>query len=120
MLIVRHWPKKWLKKGQIVIGNYSNITAISQHDLKDNLYIKRVYGLPGESLSVHISQLWDDNIRDREKGFYNADGYRNWNIPLNSYFVKGDGPGGDSLLWGPIPLASFQGLAILQLRRKAE
>jgi signal peptidase I len=66
VLVLRRWPTKWLQKGQIVIGDLGQVlTAFEQMPLEARAkplsttsnFIKRVVGLPGDTVVIHISEL---------------------------------------------------------------
>jgi peroxiredoxin len=117
VLVLRYWPSIWLRKGQIVVVSlgYTNIT---QHraDATASLFIKRIVGMPGDTLLTCITEL-DDFHRQRELAAHDTNGHRIWNIPERHIFVRGDHPigGFDSLSWGPIPFGAIFGIAVSKL-----
>lgn len=124
VLVVRGWPVRFLRRGQVVVvatrGKLA--TSASSGRSREIPYIKRLVGLPGESL---VTSLDDLHVRVRTgmpRALHDAEGKRYWTIPAGHYFVRGDytpSGGADSLTWGPIPARDILGLVVLKLPRKA-
>ena len=116
LLAIHPWPKRWLRRGQVVIIRSQTVSSGSPTVV---YCIKRVIGLPGETLVTYISDL-DESRQLRYKGQYNDKGERIWYIPPGYFFVKGDNRWSvDSRDWGPIPLSYLAGIAIMKMPRKA-
>lgn len=115
---------------------YETFTSIERfdiilfHDAKGNSYIKRVIGLPGESLSYHEDQLYinsepiDDSFIFEKNDMVNQVFTPDFTlesitgvdvIPEDSYFVLGDNRtrSKDSRMFGFVPKDSVEGKAIL-------
>lgn len=82
-------------------------------------FIKRVIGLPGQTLVTSITEL-DATNRARELAAHDNSGRRVWHIPLGHYFVRSDQPigGFDSLSWGPVPVRGILGVVVMKLPRR--
>lgn len=109
VLALRYWPYSWLRNNQIIILDYP--TGVHRQQ-PSSLFIKRLTGLPGETVITHLADLpdaWQE---------YDTAGQRVWHIPPHHYFVRADGIGVDSLIWGPLPLASLVGVVVARLPRK--
>ena len=83
-------------------------------DEGNSLYIKRVVGMPGETVSLHknkVVELTTPKIRNN-----NAGEFQTWQIPTDHYFVLGDNRdfSADSRMFGPIPREALMGIAIYQ------
>ncbi len=100
------------------------------------LWLKRVIGLPGDTLLFRNHKLLLNghiigNSANREETVITRQGaaktYRVWSswleedwgpvtVPENSIFVMGDHRGAsvDSRVWGPVPIKSLRGKAILR------
>jgi len=122
VLVVRYWPRRWLRRGHIVIvWPWQR----SQHGPKPfgvpDPFIKRIVGLPGDTLVTHISEL-DDFNREQQRQAHDEHGYRTWRIPPDHCFLRGDHPigGFDSLSWGPVPFEYVLGLVIKTLPRRVD
>jgi len=115
VLVLRYCPKRLMCKGRIVLIRQ----VLSKPMENDDLYIKRVIGLPGETLITSISEL-NPVARAQQGEAHDEEGRRVWHIPQGHYFVRGDHPVGgfDSLSWGPIPFRYIAAIAILKLPRR--
>jgi signal peptidase I len=79
-------------------------------------YIKRIVGLPGESVEVRNGAVWVDGIVLDEP--YVSSTPRNagpWTLEEDEYLVFGDnrGDSDDSHKWGPLPVENIVGKAWL-------
>lgn len=119
VLVLRHWPARRLKKGQILIGfPPSNFTNKAKDAMERSFIIKRVIGLPGDTLVTSILDL-PNFERPLRLGQHSDDGLRVWYVPPQHVFVKGDSVGTDSLTWGPLPFSNVVGIFLLRLPRTA-
>ena len=114
-------PTKAVQRGDILVFKYP------QEPERD--FIKRVIGLPGETLEVRRKQLYIDGVRlnepylqDRmpvlEPGFIALDRRDNFGpvaVPADHYFMMGDNRDNseDSRFWGPLPHAYVKGKAMI-------
>jgi signal peptidase I len=82
--------------------------------------IKRVIGLPGDTIKTDSTHLWINNVQLDEKAYINAPpntplnpGAQTWHVPPDQYFVLGDNrPASyDSRYIGPIPKDYIVGTA---------
>ena len=141
VLVLRHWPARWLRRGKIVIvrprqleyapidepkssgkpgRRFGCILGIGSKPFGDeDPSIKRVVGLPGETLVTYLTEL-DDVKRIHQRALHDQDGKRVWHIPPDHFFVQGDSLySTDSRDWGPSPFHNLLGLAFLKLPRQA-
>jgi signal peptidase I len=82
-------------------------------------FIKRITGLPGDTISIPLSSLHAD-MQSMLKSQANADGNLVWQIAKGYCFVRGDNPVCvDSLTVGPIPIADLTGITVLKLPRRS-
>ena len=122
VVVLRYWPTQWLKRGHVVIVWPWTHTHRDSSELFGVVpFIKRVVGLPGDTLITHIDEL--DNLhkfRPDIQAAHDREGKRVWQIPPNHFFVRGDYTlgGFDSLSWGPVPFSSFLGIVVMKLPRK--
>jgi signal peptidase I len=114
LLIFHPWPAQWLRSRQIVlIDPPENGDTHSFLVSKPN--VKRVIGLPGETVTVTLSDL-DERKQEFNRPLYDADGKRVWYIPSEYFFVRGDSRYSmDSRDWGPIPLSNLIGIVLIKL-----
>ena len=79
-------------------------------------YIKRIVGLPGESVEVRDGGVWVDGIALDEPYVSSAPrGGGSWTLGDGEYLVFGDnrGDSDDSQKWGPLPVGNIVGKAWL-------
>jgi signal peptidase I len=84
----------------------------------DVAYIKRVIGLPGETIEVHDGQVWIDGKAlvepyENEPPTYTMDPVR---VPEGHLFMMGDNRNNsqDSHVWGPLPIGNVIGHAAVR------
>jgi signal peptidase I len=121
VLAVRTWPRRWIRRGDIVLVGPWSSGANSEKLLgkdKSIPFIKRVVGLSGDTLQSSILEV-DEVLRPHLLYAHDSEGHRLWHIPPGHVFVRGDNPigGFDSLSWGPIPFQSILAVVILRLSR---
>jgi signal peptidase I len=116
VLVFRYWPASWLRKGHIVIVQPPSPDM--RYLTKPVPFIKRVIGLPGDTLVTYLSQL-NDHYRAPLLSAHDEEGKRIWHVPPGHLFVRGDYVlgGSDSLTWGPIPFRSVLGIVLMKLSR---
>ncbi len=123
ILILRHWPTAWLRKGQIVVGSLSQLNKPRKFpgslENTEKLFVKRIASLAGETIISHISEL-PEHLRSDQNLFYDSRGCRVWLIPPRHIFVLGDNTlySHDSRLWDPVPVHTLLGIAIMKLPYK--
>ncbi|HRQ38668.1 MAG TPA: signal peptidase I [Chloroflexota bacterium] len=117
VLVLRFWPGRWLRRGQIVVTHYLDSWQTRQPDaLSEQKYIKRVTGLPGDTMTVetlHFPAPQKAAASERLVA-------RTWHVPPGHYFVQGDSWGLDSRIVGPLPFGALCGLVIMKLKRRGE
>lgn len=87
-------------------------------------YIKRIIGLPGETISVNGSIVKIIN-KEHPEGFtlnepyitFQSDRVANYNLNDHEYFVMGDNRAvsSDSRIWGPLPDNLITGRALIRI-----
>lgn len=88
--------------------------------------VKRVVGLPGDTVSVRDGQLYvgEKPAPELSQFHYSLMDFDNYltdgtsfTVPPGAYFLLGDDPNGsyDSRFFGPVPLADIKGRAVLRL-----
>jgi signal peptidase I len=81
-------------------------------------FIKRVVGLPGETVELRAGRLYIDGKESKEPyvpaGFLDGSSYGPVLVPPESYFVMGDhrDSSNDSRVFGPVPARSIYGKAV--------
>ena len=122
VLVMRYWPARLFKKDHIVVGSLRTtpfaVTPLSSQQ-GESIFIKRLIGLPGDTINIHISKL-PDNVRSLLISQCDLAGNITWSIPQGHCFVRGDAHTRsiDSVLWGPIPISTLWGIVLLKLPRK--
>jgi len=122
VLAWRYWPACWLRKGQVVLVWPWPSPSTSRQALGRlgfTPFIKRVAGLPGDTLVTALTDLAEIHRSDVQQA-HDSSGHRTWHIPPGHLFVRGDNPvgGNDSLTWGPIPFRSVVGVVLMRLPGK--
>ena len=97
------------ERGDVIVFHFPLDTS------KD--FIKRVIGLPGDTITVHSTSVRVDGVLLNEPYISeraNPQGQR-WTVPLNSYFVMGDNrpASDDSRDWGYVPRDDIVGKAVI-------
>ncbi len=95
------------QRGEVIVFRYPRNPRVE--------YVKRVVGLPGETVSIAHGLVWineqpldEPYVRERPRYFWGPA-----RIPADSVFVLGDNrnSSSDSHLWGPVPLRYVVGRA---------
>jgi signal peptidase I len=79
-------------------------------------YIKRVIGLPGETVEIRDGRVWVNGVSLEEPYIVNPVSYGgSWSLREDEYFVLGDNRGNssDSHTWGVLPKRNIVGKAWL-------
>ncbi|MDY3052340.1 MAG: signal peptidase I [Ndongobacter sp.] len=100
-----------------------DIVVLDAPNEEGKFYIKRVVGLPGETVRIEDGTVYIDGKQLKE--FYSLNGTTvsyatsEWRIGEDEYFVMGDnrgkGKSNDSRLFGPISGERIEGVAIFRL-----
>lgn len=130
VLLLRHWPTRWLRRGLIVVVQPYNkledrLSPLSEIDFIP--CIKRIVGLPGDVIATtvaktqsitstrmyikeYIGEDWGDNKELARK------------VPPGYLFVQGDNPARsiDSSVWGPLPYRNVLGVVVMRLDSKSQ
>lgn len=99
-----------VQRGDIVVFHYPN-------DPRED-YIKRVIGVPGDTVAIIDSNVFVNSHKIQEP--YIANGYSfesgEWQVPPGSLFVLGDNRkhSSDSQEWGFVPLENVVGKALMR------
>lgn len=103
------------QRGDIVV--FRATPELRSQNLKDDL-IKRVIGLPGDTIRVQSGKLFINDQRVAESYLQDAPNYNYGpaRVPQNQYFVLGDNRNHsyDSHLWGFLPKQNLIGHATLR------
>lgn len=112
------------RRGDIVVFDTRDIPRLTQPGSRGQIYLKRLVGLPGETLSIAEGQLYVDGkplpMRNKEGeiNYTNMPGTmyltkagETVTVPADSYFVLGDNSpnSADSRYWGFLPKKSVLG-----------
>jgi signal peptidase I len=95
--------------------------GVAQSQESSETFIKRVVGVPGDTISIVAGHVLRDGVREKDSYVAPCDGSGSCNfpraikVPPNDYFMMGDnrGESDDSRFWGPVPKAWIIGEAFL-------
>jgi signal peptidase I len=80
-------------------------------------FIKRIIGLPGDTIRVDSTHIWVNNVELKEPYISQASNPQGqvWKVPANEYFVLGDNrpQSDDSRVWGFVPKYDIVGKAVM-------
>ena len=106
------------KRGQLVVFKAPPATAKCGAGDSGATFVKRLIGLPGETVTEHTGTIFingvqlqepyvDPSLRDVESG--------TWHVPPGQYFFLGDDRSHscDSRTWGSVPRSSLIGPVVL-------
>ena len=112
VLALRYWPKKWLRKGQVVLIIHPTQSYNQNYEgFQEVPLIKRIVGLAGDNIATfHIdkSKRGESNLSSNDF------------IPENFFYVMGDLPieENNSLSLGAISYEQFYALVLFKLPRR--
>jgi signal peptidase I len=103
------------RRGDVVVFNPTR--TLREQNFHD-AFIKRIIGLPGETVEISKGQVWINGSPLKEKYIEAPPNYR-WGpvvVPANSYLVLGDNRNNsyDSHYWGFVPRNDIVGKAIFR------
>jgi signal peptidase I len=98
------------ERGDVIVFHYPLDTTQD--------YIKRVIGLPGDTVKVDATRVWVDGVLLNEPYIQAASNPippQSWKVPPDQYFVLGDDRpnSSDSRYWGYVPKDYIVGNAVL-------
>ena len=104
-------PVRDVRRGDIVVFKYPLEPEID--------YIKRIVGLPGDTVEARHGNLFVNGVEQRE--LFVNEAYRHgefmppFTVPPDNYFAMGDhrDRSADSRVWGPLPKDLVKGRALL-------
>lgn len=116
LLALRLWSSRWLRRGQVAVWNLPPELASSFTPDASKSFIKRIIGLPGDEVTAPIVRL-PDLVEGELRVDEAKQELKTWRIPAEHCFVKGDSPGFDSTVFGPLPIHCVRGVILARLRR---
>lgn len=113
---IRLFPFQKPKRGEVVV-------FLEPTERKKD-FIKRVIGLPGETIQVINRKVYinGEPLQDEDFAYYASsrfvrglDNFGPLKVPENCYFMMGDNRenSSDSRVWGPVPFELMKGTAFL-------
>jgi signal peptidase I len=126
VIVLRWWPAKLLRRGQIIVARlpwrafYAGFPDEIAHrplNYKVVPIIKRVRSLPGETVTVHLSDV-NSELRLLIAKRHDENGNRVWYVPADHYFIQGDTAGFDSCVWGPISAHDVIGVVLVKILKR--
>ncbi len=118
VLVLRHFPTKWLRKGQVVIVWHTPSDLQIEKWPKDpsiTPYIKRLIRLPGDTIVTDFYKL-HPALQESHPHKFNGEAEKIHQIPEGFIFVTSDNLSGgyDSHSWGPISSKGVLGIILLK------
>lgn len=107
VLATRWWPRRWLRRGMIVLLSNVRLAA----GARSGLLIKRVANIPGDLVMVRVEDLPDERLWNREEPSSELKLGEDELFVLSDYWC-----GIDSRVWGPVPVESVSGIILVRLR----
>lgn len=133
VLALRHLPRSWLRKGQIVlVWPVPGIRIPVPPSYKEPPYIKRIVAVSGETYTRPSSEV---ALQYRHPGavpalfsdeqawsWVSLNHPEAWDIPPAHVFVRGDSRQAsvDSTVWGPVPFRNILAVVLMKLPRTTE
>lgn len=118
VLMIRYWPARWLRKGQIVLIEPGRGAAAGSALFAVMPYIKRIVALGGETLTISNTNIAARNYSFNHK-IRHEPSQQMWHIQAGHVFVQGDSPQSvDSRTWGSLPIQSVLGVMLMKLPHK--
>ncbi|HEX8600790.1 MAG TPA: signal peptidase I [Chloroflexia bacterium] len=121
VLVWRYWPKRWLRKGQVVLvwphkHAPGNPWALARAERRYVPFIKRIVAMEGDTVVTQLTDLHQEDQLD-EARHHDSAGNRTWHIPPDHLFLRGDNrrDSVDSLVWGPVPDWCVMGIVLMKL-----
>lgn len=124
VLVWRYWPKRWLRKGQIVILQLDNHQPInpSPYYWKVEYLNQQTIGAASGLLIKRVVALGGEMYQEFDTGVTQAQNTpKEWLIPPDYCFVCGDNLDNsrDSRYWGAVPVRNIKGVMLMQLPRSS-
>jgi signal peptidase I len=106
------------QRGDVIVFSTDDISKLQEENFKNEAFIKRVIGLPGDTVSVSDGIVYVNQKPLQEKYIAekpNQD-FGPVTVPPNHYFVMGDNRNNsyDSRFWGFVPKRDIIGRAIFR------
>ena len=120
VLVMRHWPTKWLRKGHIVLVWPEYVSNRSPKLFKITPFIKRIVALGGEPFPEDPSRPFDADTLSHQQSNHHQNDLELRHIPQDHLFVCGDNPAYsfDSRVWGSVALKRVLGVTLMKLPSK--
>lgn len=121
------FSKRLFNRGAIVTLRHANVHLTAEQrsqpryrfalaaleQQSPELFVKRIVGLPGDTVRVPINQLSQYTLSMVDPQATQISHELLWHIPDSHVFVRGDGAySGDSIAWGPIPISKLEQIVL--------
>ena len=112
------------RRGDVIVFWGKGIPDMENEGYGEEVFVKRVVGLPGETLSVHAGQIWVNGkvalelaaFHYEPAGNYLSTDGDSFIVPTSSYFVLGDNTHNskDSRYFGCVPASNVRGKVLFR------
>lgn len=98
------------ERGDVIVFHFP-------HDTTQD-YIKRVIGLPGDTIRIDSTHVWVNGVQLNEQAYISVPANpfsKEWKVPPDQYFVLGDNRevSDDSRYWDYVPKSFIVGKAVM-------
>jgi len=106
-----------LRCGQVVLGTSPPLDPLDPESRRMP-FLKRLHALAPAEVRVDLREV-PEPFRETYRELFDATGSRVWRVAAGEVFVRADGTGLDSRIWGPVPVRDVEGVVVLRLPARA-
>jgi len=112
LVVLNWWPRRLLRKGQIVLA-HSSLVVTPGGDVQ----VKRIVATAGDVVTTSLNEIEAREMQRLFARYHDEHGLRTWQIPPQHVFLRGDNraKSTDSLTVGPFPYEQIRGVVLMKL-----